>query len=82
MINVAEEFKKGCTINLPQGKATWTIHILGFVDDKRHYMNNLKKRVIQHLLDAFEKSIRTWDELLKFVEGQLEMDKNVWYLIE
>ena len=36
----------------------------------------------QHLLDALEKSIRTWDELLQFVGGQLEMDKNAWYLIE
>ena len=82
MIKIAKELTEGCIINLSQGKATWTIHILGFVDDKCHYVKNLEKRVIQHLLDAFEKSIRTWDELLKFVEGQLEMDKNVWYLIE
>ena len=68
MIKIAGELTEGCTINLPRGKVIWTIHILGFVDDKRHYMNNLKKRVIQHLLDAFEKSIRTWDELLQFVE--------------
>ena len=67
---------------LTQGKAIWTIHILGFVDDKRHYVNNLKKRVLQHLLDALDKSIRTWDDLMKFVGGQLKMDKNAWYLIE
>ena len=69
MIKVSEELTERCTINLPQGKTTWTIHILGFVDDKRHYVNNLKKRVIQHLLDALEKSIRTWDELLQFAGG-------------
>ena len=38
--------------------------------------------MIQHLLDALEKSIRTWDELHQFVGGQLKMDKNTWYLIE
>ena len=46
MIKVAEELTAGCVINLPQGNATWNIHILGFVDDKRHYVNNLQKRVI------------------------------------
>ena len=33
-------------------------------------------------MDALEQSIRTWDELLTFVGGQLEMDENDWYLIE
>ena len=75
MIKVAEELREGCVINLPQGNATWTIHILGFVDDKRHYVNNLKKSVLQHLLDALEKSIRTWDELLKFVGVNLKWTK-------
>ena len=82
MIKVAEELTEGYTIKLPQGKATLTIHILGFVDDKRHYVNNFKERILQHLLDALENSIWTWDELLTFVGGQLEMDKNAWYLIE
>ena len=36
MIKVVEELTEGCTIQLPQGKVTRTIHILGFVDDKRH----------------------------------------------
>ena len=73
----------GCQIQkIAQGKATWRIHVLGFVDDKRHYVNNFKERVLQHLIDALEQSIRTWDELLTFVGGQLEMDKNAWYLIK
>ena len=82
MIKVSEKLTKGCTIKLPQGKSTWTIHILGFVDDKRHYVNNFKERILQHLIDALEQSIRTWDELFTFVGGLLEMDKNAWYLIE
>ena len=59
MIKVAEELIEGCTITLSQGKTTWSIHILDFVDDKRHYVNNLKKRVLQHLINALENSIRT-----------------------
>ena len=82
MIKVAEGLTESCTINLPQVKAPWSIHILGFVDDKRHYINNSKKRMIQHLIDALEKSIGTWDELLIFADGQLGIDKNDWYLIE
>ena len=82
MIKVIEELTEGCTINLPLCKATCTIHMLGFVDDKSHYVTNLHTRILKHLLEALKKSIRTWDKLLTFVGGQLEMEKNVWYLIE
>jgi len=82
MIKVAEELTESCTIHLPQGKTTWSIHILGFVADKRHYVNNSKKQKVRHLINTLETSIRTWDELLTFVGNQLEMDKNAWYLIE
>ena len=59
MIKVDEELTEGYKINLPQGKAIWSIHVLSFVDDKRHYVNNFKKRVLQHLINALENSIRT-----------------------
>ena len=55
---------------------------MGCVDDKCHYANNIKKGVLKHLLEALEKLIRTWEELLTSVGDQLEMDKNDWYLIE
>ena len=82
MIQVVEELLEGLTINLPLGKATWTIYMLGFVDDKQYYVNNLQRIILKHLLEALEKPIRTWDELLTFVSGQLEMEKNAWYLKE
>ena len=82
MIKVDEELTEGYKINLPKDKAIWSIHVLSFVDDKRHYVNNSKKRMLQHLIDALEKSIQSWDELLTFVDGQLEMDNNSWYFIE
>ena len=44
MIKVEEELTEGCIIKLPQGRATWTIHILGFVDDKHHYQMYLRSQ--------------------------------------
>lgn len=70
MIQVVEELLEGLTINLPLGKATWTIYILGFVDNKQYYVNNLQRIILKHLLEALEKPIRIWDELLTFVSGQ------------
>ena len=49
---------------------------MGVVDDTCHYMSNYKKRVIKYLLEALEKSIKNWDELLTFVGGQLEIETN------
>ena len=82
MIQMYEELTKSFTINLPQGTKTWTIQILSFVDDRRHYVNNLKNPVLKYLLQALEKSVRAWDKLLTSVGGQLEMENNTWYFIE
>ena len=55
MIQVVEELTEGCTINLPQGKSTWTIYMLRFVEDKLHYVNNLKKRLLKNLSKLFRR---------------------------
>ena len=52
------------------------------MDDKRHYVNNVKKRLLKYLLETRETSVRTWDKLLNFVGGRLEMEQNAWYFIE
>ena len=39
MMEIANKVAPGCTIQLPKGKATWTIRMMAFVDDKRHYTN-------------------------------------------
>ena len=44
-------------------------------------MNNFKKKSDPKFTRCTWE-IRTWNELLQFVGGQLEMDKNTWYLIE
>lgn len=42
IIEIVVELTQNCNIDLPQEKKTWTIHMLGFMDDIRHYVNNFK----------------------------------------
>ena len=50
-MNIADKVDLGSTVELLKGKETWTIKIVGFVDDKRHYTNNLS----QHMIEPFIK---------------------------
>ena len=67
---------------LTTGKCNLDHPYVGFADDTRHYKNNLRKRILKYLLEVIKNSVRIWYELLYFVKGQLEMDKNAWYIIE
>ena len=64
-----------CTIHLPNDHQTWEVKILGFVDDKKHYVNNILIQLKQTITEAMQQSIRVWDEVLTFVGGKLEMSK-------
>ena len=39
MIEVIETLPSDCTIQLPSSSKTWIIHMIGFVDNKRYYVN-------------------------------------------
>ena len=56
-------------------------HMLAFVDDKRHCANGSNKQTSKNILTAMEISVSSWNELLHFVGGALEMGKCAWYLI-
>ena len=71
MMDIVDNVAPGCTIQLPKGKATWTIRMMAFVDDKRHYTNTLKQQLSAIVIRAMEKSVSTWYELLLFVGGEL-----------
>ena len=43
--------------------------MLGFVDNKRHYVIFLTKQTPQQILTAIEISVGSWNELLHFVGG-------------
>ena len=49
--------------------------MLGFVDDKRHYINLILQQLKEPLEEAMIKSVNIWNELLTFVGGKLEMKK-------
>ena len=49
--------------------------MLGFVDDKKHYVHNILKQLQQTIIEVMQHSIRVWDEILTFVGGKLEMSK-------
>ena len=75
IMETVEQIVHECTIHLPNDHQTWEVKILGFVDDKKHYVNNILKQLKQTITEAMQQSIRVWDEVLTFVRGELEMSK-------
>ena len=75
MIAVVKDVSQGCIITLPRGNTQWQKHMLVFVDDKRHYVNSLPKQSNKNILTAMEVSVSSWNELLHFVGGSLEISK-------
>ena len=49
--------------------------MLGFVNDKKHYVHNILKQLQQSIIEVMQHSIRVWDEILTFVGGKLERSK-------
>ena len=47
MMETVEHVVPGCTIQLPNNHKTWEVKMLGFVDDKNHYVNNILKQLQQ-----------------------------------
>ena len=43
--------------------------MLGFVDDKRHYIDNFQQNSKEFLVKAMKKSVNTWIKLLHFTGG-------------
>ena len=82
MMAIVDKVVPGYTIQLPKGKATWTIRMMAFVDDKRHYTNTLNQQLSAIVIRAMEISVSTWYALLLFVGGELELYKCGWYVID
>ena len=82
MMEIVDKVAPGCNIKLPHGQETWTIKMMAFVDDKRHYTNTLTQQLSKIVIEAMETSVTTWYELLQFVGGDLELTKCGWYVID
>ena len=48
----------GCTIQLSNDHQTWEVKMLEFVNDKKHYVNNILKQLKQTIKEAMQQSIR------------------------
>ena len=81
MMEIVDKVTPGYTIKLPHGQESWTIRMMAFVDDKRHYTNTLTQQLSIIVIEAMEKSVTTWYELLQFLGGNLELIKCGWYII-
>lgn len=79
---MVEKAVPGCTIHVPNNNQTWEVKMLGFVDDKKHYINNILKQLQQTITESMQQLIRVWDEILTFVGGKLEMIKSNFYILD
>ena len=82
MMDIVDQIAPECTIEQSKGKRKWTIKMMVFVDDKRHYTNFLNQQLIKSVIKAMDKSVSTWYEFLLFVGGDLELSKCGWYVID
>ena len=82
MMEIVDQLAPECTIEQSKGKRKWTIKMMVFVDDKRHYTNFLNQQLIKSVIKAMDKSVSTWYEFLLFVGGDLELSKCGWYVID
>ena len=75
MMEMAEQVVPGCTIQLSNDHQTEEVKLLGFFDDKKHYVNNILNQLKQTITETIQQSIRIWDEVITFVERKLEICK-------
>lgn len=52
MMETVEQAVPGCTIQLPNDHQTWEVRMLGFVDDKNHYVNIIFKQLKQTITET------------------------------
>ena len=82
MIDTIEKVAPGCVIQLPQSKEEWIMYMLAFVDDKSHYVNSTTHQLIIEIIKAKEQLVSSWNELLHFLGGALELSKCSWYILQ
>ena len=45
MLQIVDKEAPGCKIQMPNNEKKWEIKIMGFVDDKKHYVNNVSRKL-------------------------------------
>ena len=82
VMKIVESIAPGCTIKILKKSKTWNIHMVRFVDDKRHYTNQLHSVLTEKVIQAMKKYISTSYELFVFIGGDLEISKCGRYVVE
>ena len=82
LMEVKYKIVPGCTINPPSSDKILKLKMLGFVDDKRHYVNLILQHIKESLKEAMSKSVNMQEELLSFVGGKLIMSKCGFYVLQ
>ena len=57
MVKIVEEVAPGCILRLLKGEKEWKKHILGFVDDKRHYVNSSHSKISKSVIRGIEHAV-------------------------
>ena len=81
MMEVVEEVASGCKRTLPKTIEKWNVYMIGFVDDKRHYVNSPEMIIRKCIIKAIQRSVSSWYELLHFCKGKLETNKCAWCIV-
>ena len=71
-MKIVEEIAPGCRLRLPKGEKEWKKLSVGFVDDKRYYVNSTHSQMRKSVIRGMEQSVSCWYELLNFSDGELE----------
>ena len=55
MMQIVDKEALGCTIQMPNNEKKWKIKIVGFVDHKKYYVNNVSRKTKDTLEQAIKK---------------------------
>ena len=81
-MEVIDKLAPGCTIKPPSSNKIWQLKMLGFVEDKRYYVNLILQHIKEFLEEIMSKSVNIWEELLSFIGGKLEISKCGIYVLQ
>ena len=72
---------KGFGISSPDYSLSYTIYIIGLVDDKLQHANDWKEQSETTICDNLQRAASSWKQILYTSGEALELTKCAWYLI-
>ena len=81
MLKTVEKIYKDFGISPPDHSLSYTIHIIGLVDDRRKYANDWRENSETTICDNLQRGASSWEQILHTFGGSLELTKWACYLI-